>query len=407
MVCCDCHQQFLALGEWQTRCRSCYHALKAGREIPASAVEVERLRAENTALRQELAQARSEVARWRRIAQAAPGNAPHEPAEPDPDPGRPVAPDCAVLPSGPPRWPCIGCRSHPLVVGESAMSPCDKRDVTDLHRQLMDRFPNAFPKDYDAIRPLKLGIHADILHRWPEVDPVLLRRALANHTRRDGYLLALLHDRGDRRYDLDGQPVGTRTPRLSGRKPLGSWKPPPSAAKPKAAQVRSTRPWRRSASQQRASERRSREAKAARKAEYERQRAGDRCPQGGADGPGHRAGDARRGSADRLCASRSSSSPPAARRRALAGVGRAPRADAGSRRARRRTGRCRRSSSRRNAASCGPPMSNEPPGPENPGHVTRFEGRCSICDLQKWMQIITEVDANQYMRKAIRWVALL
>ena len=92
------------------------------------------------------------------------------------------------------------------------MSPRDKRDVTDLHRQLMDRFPHAFPKDYDALRPLKLGIHADIFHRWPEVDPVLLRRALANHTRRDGYLLALLHHRGDRRYDLDGQPVGTVTP---------------------------------------------------------------------------------------------------------------------------------------------------------------------------------------------------
>ena len=92
------------------------------------------------------------------------------------------------------------------------MSPRDKRDVTDLHRQLMDRFPHAFPKDYNALRPLKLGIHADILHRWPEVDPVLLRRALANHTRRDGYLLALLHHRGDRRYDLDGQPVGTVTP---------------------------------------------------------------------------------------------------------------------------------------------------------------------------------------------------
>ena len=78
MVCCDCHRGFLALAEWQIRCRSCYHALKAGREIPAPAVEVERLRAENAALRQELAQARSEVARWRRIAhaaQAAPGNA--------------------------------------------------------------------------------------------------------------------------------------------------------------------------------------------------------------------------------------------------------------------------------------------------------------------------------------------
>ena len=76
MVCCDGHRRFLALGEWQIRCRSCYHAWKAGKEAPASAAEVERLRAENAALRQELAQARSEVTRWRRIAQAAPRKRP-------------------------------------------------------------------------------------------------------------------------------------------------------------------------------------------------------------------------------------------------------------------------------------------------------------------------------------------
>ena len=91
------------------------------------------------------------------------------------------------------------------------MSPRDKRDVTDLHRQLMDRFPHAFPHDYDAIRPLKVGILADVIERMPDLDPVLLRRALANHTRRDGYLLALIHGRGDRRYDLDGEPVGSVT----------------------------------------------------------------------------------------------------------------------------------------------------------------------------------------------------
>ena len=40
---------------------------------------------------------------------------------------------------------------------------------------------------------------------------MLLRRALANHTHQDSYLLALLHHHGDRHYDLDGQPVGTVT----------------------------------------------------------------------------------------------------------------------------------------------------------------------------------------------------
>lgn len=91
------------------------------------------------------------------------------------------------------------------------MSKSDKRTVNAIHTLLMDRFPKAFPKDYDAIRPLKTGIHADLIQRLPEVDPVLLRRALANHTDRDGYRLALIHGRGDRRYDLDGQPVGTVT----------------------------------------------------------------------------------------------------------------------------------------------------------------------------------------------------
>ena len=149
------------------------------------------------------------------------------------------------------------------------MSPRDKRDVTDLHRQLMDRFPHAFPKDYDALRPLKLGIHADILHRWPEVDPVLLGRALANHTRRDGYLLALLHHRGDRRYDLDGQPVGTVTPeeRAEAARLLAA---STQRGQARAEQVRTHKALEEQRRQQRERERRNREAKAARKAEHAR-----------------------------------------------------------------------------------------------------------------------------------------
>ena len=149
------------------------------------------------------------------------------------------------------------------------MSTRDKRDVTTLHRQLMERFPQAFPKDYDAIRPLKLGIHADVLQRWPEVDPVLLRRALANHTSRDGYLLALLHHRGDRRYDLDGQPAGTVTPeeRAEALQRLAA---STQRGQAKAARVREHEEREEKRRQQRELERRNREAKAARKAEHER-----------------------------------------------------------------------------------------------------------------------------------------
>jgi len=92
------------------------------------------------------------------------------------------------------------------------MSQTDKRAVSAVHALLIQRFPKAFPKDYDAIRPLKINVYADLITRAPDLDPILLRRALANHTQRDGYWLALIHGRGDRRYDLDGQPVGTVTP---------------------------------------------------------------------------------------------------------------------------------------------------------------------------------------------------
>ena len=87
-----------------------------------------------------------------------------------------------------------------------------KKQAIALHRRLMDLFPKAFPKDYDAILPLKLDIDADLRARLIEqgkpVDPDLLRRVLANHTGRAGYLLALLHRPGGQRYDLDGRPAG-------------------------------------------------------------------------------------------------------------------------------------------------------------------------------------------------------
>jgi sRNA-binding protein len=92
------------------------------------------------------------------------------------------------------------------------VSQTDQRAVRAIHAWLMDRFPLAFPKDYDAIHPLKVSILANVIAPMPGFDPVLLRWALANPTRRDGYLLALIHGRGDRRYDLDGQPAGIVTP---------------------------------------------------------------------------------------------------------------------------------------------------------------------------------------------------
>jgi sRNA-binding protein len=87
-----------------------------------------------------------------------------------------------------------------------------RKDATALHRLLMERFPKAFPKNYDDLLPLKLDIDADLRERLialgEPVDPDLLHRVLANHVGRAGYLLALIHRRDGRRYDLDGRPAG-------------------------------------------------------------------------------------------------------------------------------------------------------------------------------------------------------
>ena len=149
------------------------------------------------------------------------------------------------------------------------MSQSDKRAVNAAHAILMERFPQAFPKDYDAIRPLKIDIHADLIRRLPDFDHTLLRRALANHTQRDGYLLALIHGRGDRRYDLDGQPAGTVTPEERAAA-LQKLEASTQRGQTKAAQVRVHKEREEKRRQQREIERRNREAKAARKAEHER-----------------------------------------------------------------------------------------------------------------------------------------
>ncbi|MEI2769884.1 MAG: ProQ/FINO family protein [Candidatus Competibacter sp.] len=149
------------------------------------------------------------------------------------------------------------------------MSQTDKRAVHAVHALLINRFPEAFPKDYDAIRPLKLGIHADLIARAPDLDPVLLRRALANHAQRDGYWLALIHGRGDRRYDLDGNPVSTVTPeeRAEAQKRLEA---STQRGQDKAARVREHQEREKQRKKQREIERKNREAKAARKAEHAR-----------------------------------------------------------------------------------------------------------------------------------------
>jgi sRNA-binding protein len=74
---------------------------------------------------------------------------------------------------------------------------------------LTERFPKAFPADPQAIKPLKIGIDADIRKACPELNEKLLRQVLAGHTQRYSYLKALA--RGGLRIDLQGNPVETIT----------------------------------------------------------------------------------------------------------------------------------------------------------------------------------------------------
>ena len=98
---------------------------------------------------------------------------------------------------------------------------------------------------------------------------MLLRRALANHTRRDGYLLALIQGRGDRRYDLDGRPAGTVTEaeRAEAARLLEA---STQRGQTKAEQVRTHQAREAKRRQQRVEKQRRREEKDRRKAEHER-----------------------------------------------------------------------------------------------------------------------------------------
>ncbi len=149
------------------------------------------------------------------------------------------------------------------------MSKSDHRAIQALHGRLQERFPLAFPKHYDDLRPLKIGILTDVIARLPDADPTALRRVLANHTSRDGYLLALIHGRGDRRYDLNGQPTGIVTPeeRAEAQKRLDA---STKRGQDRAERVRTHKELEEKRRQQREIERKNREAKAARKAEHER-----------------------------------------------------------------------------------------------------------------------------------------
>lgn len=72
----------------------------------------------------------------------------------------------------------------------------------DLLAALAARYP-AFAK----VRPLAIGIHAEILADWPAVDPNTLKAALKRYARSFQYRKAL-ERKNSRRIHLDGSDAG-------------------------------------------------------------------------------------------------------------------------------------------------------------------------------------------------------
>jgi ProP effector len=72
--------------------------------------------------------------------------------------------------------------------------------------RLAELYPSCFRKPR---RPIKIGVHNDIIARDPELRPSLIASALKTYTRSLGYLETL--KAGEARIDLEGNPVGTVT----------------------------------------------------------------------------------------------------------------------------------------------------------------------------------------------------
>jgi sRNA-binding protein len=92
---------------------------------------------------------------------------------------------------------------------------------------LCTRFPKVFQRYEARRRPLKIGIHLDLLAALDgAVDPDELSRALAAYTANKVYRSRLL--RGAWRYDLDGAPAGEVSAAHAHRRPV----PKPKAPSP-------------------------------------------------------------------------------------------------------------------------------------------------------------------------------
>lgn len=76
-----------------------------------------------------------------------------------------------------------------------------------VREQLVGRFPKLFSPKGKQKKPIKVGIHEDILKKCPELSLDDVKLALRNYTGGPTYLENI--KLGQPRFDLDGQPAGT------------------------------------------------------------------------------------------------------------------------------------------------------------------------------------------------------
>jgi sRNA-binding protein len=97
----------------------------------------------------------------------------------------------------------------PTAAAAAAPRPRQPLSATAIGAMLIERFPQCFVLARDRKRPLKIGIHRDLIAAIPEVPPKRLRAALGWYAGSWAYLKNMTA--GAARIDLNGQSAGEVT----------------------------------------------------------------------------------------------------------------------------------------------------------------------------------------------------
>ena len=97
----------------------------------------------------------------------------------------------------------------PTAAAAAAPRPRQPLSATAIGAMLIERFPQCFVLARNRKRPLKIGIHRDLITAIPEVSPKRLRAALGWYAGSWAYLKNMTA--GAARIDLNGQSAGEVT----------------------------------------------------------------------------------------------------------------------------------------------------------------------------------------------------